>query len=434
MKTGDQTDNPETILLKNGRIIDPANNIDTTGDLLINNGLIADLGNTIDSQHKDCKTFELDGKLVVPGLIDMHVHLREPGEEYKETILSGTRAAIAGGFTAIACMPNTNPVNDNQAVTALILERARESGIRVLPIGCISQGGKGEKLAEFGDLKAAGAVAMSDDGRPVSNSQLMRRALEYSTNYDLPIISHSEELSLSHNGSMNEGALSSRLGIPAIPSVAEEIMVYRDISLAAYTKRPIHLAHISTGESVDLIRRAKAKGIKVTAEAAPHHFSLTESAVGKYNANAKMNPPLRTEEDQEAIKRGLADGTIDAIATDHAPHSELEKNIEFDLAANGIIGLETAIPLTLALVREGVFDYSTMVRLLSMNPANILKVEGGNLSRGSKADITIIDPELNFTFSKESIISKSKNSPFIDWKLKGKAVMTISKGRLLFRS
>jgi dihydroorotase len=419
------------LLLKNGRIIDPANSIDQSVDLLIVDGKIAALqepgkGKTAGVQVVDCS-----GTLVMPGFIDMHVHLREPGEEYKEDILSGTRSAAAGGFTAVACMPNTKPVNDCEAVTRYILEKAQNAAARVYPIGAISRGSKGENLAEFGAMKKAGVIAVSDDGRPVANSQLMRRALEYASNFMLPVISHAEDPALAC-GVMNEGAQATALGLRPIPHNAEEIMVYRDISLAQLTGHPIHIAHISTRESVDLIRRAKKMGIKVTAETAPHYFSLTEESVAGYNTLAKMNPPLRSAADVAAIKQGLADNTLDAIATDHAPHSILEKELEFDLAANGIIGLETAIPLALALVRDGVIDYNTMVALLSINPARILGVAGGSLCKGAPADITVIDPDRVFIYSKKRVVSKSANSPFLNRRLQGKAILTLVDGRITF--
>ena len=426
---------PAPILLKNGRVIDPANGIDQLLDVLIVGGKINAVSqpDTLSTQI-DGLVYDLQGKWVGPGLIDMHVHLREPGQEYKETIATGTRAAAAGGFTAVASMPNTKPVNDNQTVTVFILTKAAEAGFaRVYPVGAISSGSKGEQLAEFGDLRQAGAVAVSDDGLPVGNNQLMRRALEYAGNHDLLVISHAEDLSLSHNGTMNYGPLATRLGLQGIPPVAEEIMIYRDLALAEFTGRPIHIAHVSTRESLALIRRAKAKGVAVTAETAPHYFTLTELAVDGYNTLAKMNPPLRTEADVVAVQEALRDGTLDAIATDHAPHSEIEKEMEFDLAANGIIGLETAVPLTLRLVRENQFDARRMVELLSLNPARILGVPGGTLSVGAPADITIIDPEKKFIFTEESILSKSKNSPFIGWELQGKAVLTILEGRITWR-
>lgn len=423
------------LLLQNARIIDPVNNIDEPGDLLLAEGVIRQRGKAGSiSCPANGLTIDLQGKWLVPGLIDMHVHLREPGEEYKETIASGTRAAAAGGFTAVACMPNTNPINDNQSVTSLILGKAAAEGsARVYPVGAISKNSKGTELAEYGELKKAGAVAVSDDGRPVANSQLMRRALEYSGNHNLLVISHAEEVSLSENGAMNEGPLSTRLGLRGIPTVAEAIMIYRDLALAEYVGRPIHIAHISTRESVDLVRRAKNKGCPVTAETAPHYFTLTEEAVGVYNTRAKMNPPLRSADDLAAIRVGLRDGTIDAIATDHAPHSAMEKDVEFDQAANGIIGLETAVPLTLALVRENILTPARMIELLSVQPARILGVAGGSLSEGNSADITVIDPGKTFVYREEDIVSKSANSPFLGWELTGKAVLTIVAGRITFR-
>ncbi|MHB8788517.1 MAG: dihydroorotase [Desulfobulbaceae bacterium] len=416
-------------LFEGGRIIDPRNGADRTGNLLIVDGLIAAEGTPAPA---DVRRVDARGCWLVPGLIDMHVHLREPGQEYKEDIVSGTRAAAAGGFTAVACMPNTRPVNDCMAVTALILERARQGFARVYPVGAISKGSQGESLAEFGEMKDAGAVAVSDDGVPVRDSQLMRRALEYAGDHQLAVISHSEEIALSRHGVMNEGQMATRLGLMGIPAAAEAIMVYREIALAEFTGRPVHIAHVSTAMATDLIRDAKARGVKVTAETAPHYFTLTEEAVQGYNTNAKMNPPLRTEGDRQAIRQGLADGTFDVIATDHAPHSQLEKEVEFDLAANGIIGLETAVPLALALVREGVIDAPRFVELLSANPARILGVPGGSLAAGSPADLTVINPDQAFVYTLESVVSKSRNSPFIGWSLQGRAVMTLMAGRLMF--
>lgn len=420
--------------MKNGRVLDPANGIDQVRDVLIVEGRIRAVAQPGSLSGQDGLVYDVTGKWVVPGLIDMHVHLREPGQEYKETIETGTRAAAAGGFTAVACMPNTKPVNDNQAVTVFILAKAAEAGLaRVYPVGAISSGSSGEHLAEFGELRQAGAVAVTDDGLPVGNSQLMRRALEYAGNHDLLVISHAEDLSLSQSGAMNDGPLATRLGLRGIPHVAEEIMVYRDLALAEFTGRPIHIAHVSTRESLALIRRAKEKGVAVTAETAPHYFTLTETAVDGYNTLAKMNPPLRTEADVAAVREALRDGTLDAIATDHAPHGELDKDREFDLAANGIIGLETAVPLTLQLVRENRLDARRMVELLSVNPARILGVPGGTLSVGAMADIAVIDPEKKFVFTEESIQSKSRNSPFLGWQLQGKAVLTIMAGRITWQ-
>jgi dihydroorotase len=428
---------PQAILLQNGRIIDPANRVDKKANLLVEKGKIKAIFTSRQKKPvlpKKLISFDLQGKWLVPGLIDMHVHLREPGEEYKETIETGTRAAAAGGFTAVACMPNTTPVNDSQSVTRFILEKAEKASARVYPVGAISKDSGGKSLAEFGELKQAGAVAVSDDGRPVTDSQLMRRALEYASNYNLMVISHSEDYSLSCSGAMNEGFTSTSLGLNGIPHIAEEIMVYRDLALAEYTGFPIHLAHISTRESLKLIRHAKQKGVRVTAETAPHYFSLTEEAVSDYNTNAKMNPPLRTGKDLEAVIEAISDGTIDAVATDHAPHSILEKDIEFDKAANGIIGLETAVPLALVLVRKGYINEARLVELLSVNPAKILGVTGGALSIGADADITVIDPGLRFTIHEKDIVSKSKNSPFIDTYLQGRALLTICCGRITHNS
>lgn len=415
------------IILRNGRIIDPVNGIDQTGDVWIKNGRITEPGSV--DEHK-AAVYDLKGCWVVPGLIDMHVHLREPGQEYKETIDSGTRAAAAGGFSAVACMPNTSPVNDCGSVTRYIVEGAERCAARVYPVGAVSKGLKGRELAEYAEMKQAGAVALSDDGMPVMDSQLMRRAFEYSGSHDMLIISHSEDADLSRNGSMHEGYVSTRLGLKGIPAAAEAIMVYREIALAEITGSRIHIAHVSTAMSLELIRAAKGRGVRVTAETAPHYFTLTDEAVEGYDTNAKMNPPLRTELDRQAVIEALRDRTLDAIATDHAPHSVLEKELEFDQAANGITGLETSLPLSLELVRKGVITESRLIELMSAAPAAILGIEGGMLGSGVAADVTVVDPVREFVFSEESIVSKGKNSPFLDWKLTGKAVMTICGGKV----
>ncbi|MFU8819512.1 MAG: dihydroorotase [Desulfurivibrio sp.] len=424
------------ILIENARLLDPASGLDGVGYLLVVDGRIAALGEgEPQAEELPAGLQRIDGRdcWLTPGLIDLHVHLRQPGDEHKETIASGTAAAAAGGFTAVACMPNTRPVNDNPAVTGLILAAAAEASARVYPVGAISLGSKGESLAPFGELARAGVRAVSDDGCPVSDSQLMRRALEYAGDHGLLLISHPEEVSLSRNGAMNEGEISTRLGLRGIPRVAEEIMIYRDLALAEYTGQPIHIAHVSSGEAVALIRRAKERGVRVTAETAPHYFTLTEEAVGDYDTLAKMNPPLRGAADRAAIRAALADGTLDAIATDHAPHSDLEKELEFDLAANGIIGLESSLPLSLALVREGVITPLRLVELLSANPARILGVPGGRLAVGEPADLTIIDPRRKFIFRAAELKSRSHNSPFLDWEMEGRAILTILAGRITHR-
>ena len=409
----------------NGRIIDPANKIDRIGDLVIKDGLIADTAQPV----ADLPVIDAAGCWVVPGLIDMHVHLREPSEEYKEDIVSGAQAAASGGFTAIACMPNTKPVNDNATVTAMIMARAATAAVRIYPVGAISLGSEGHQLAEFGEMKGAGIVAVTDDGRPVRDSQLMRRALEYASDFGLPVISHSEEATLS-TGVMNEGPVSTHLGLKGIPTAAEAIMVYREIALAEFTGARVHIAHVSTAMSIDLIRAAKARGVRVTAETAPHYFTLTDEAVIGYDTNTKMNPPLRSAADRAAIRAALADGTLDAIATDHAPHSILEKELEFDAAANGIIGLETSLSLGLALVRDGLLDAGQLVALMSTNPARILGVPGGSLGLGTVADITVIDPQQEFIYAADQILSKSRNTPFLGWNMQGRAVLTMVGGSI----
>jgi len=410
----------------NGRIIDPVNSRDEIADLLVIDGRIAGPDQPVPA---GAEVIDAAGCWVVPGLIDMHVHLREPGEEYKEDIRSGARAAASGGFTAVACMPNTKPVNDCAVVTAMILGRAAEAAVRVYPVGAISQGSEGRQLAEFGEMKAAGVVAVTDDGHPVRDSQLMRRAMEYASDFGLTVISHSEETTLS-TGVMNEGPVSTRLGLKGIPTAAESIMVYREIALAEFTGARVHIAHVSAAMSIDLIRAAKARGVRVTAETAPHYFTLTDEAVIDYDTNTKMNPPLRSAADREAVRAALADGTLDAIATDHAPHSILEKELEFDAAANGVIGLETALPLTLALVRDKVIDARRLVELMAVNPAAILAVPGGALSPGAAADLTLIDPERAFVYSADQVVSKSRNTPFLGWELQGRAVLAMVGGRV----
>lgn len=421
------------MLIKGARVIDPGH-LDQVSDVLISGGVIEAVqpAGTLDVAESAVEVIDGKGRWLTPGLIDMHVHFREPGQEHKETILTGSRAAAAGGFTAVVTMPNTNPVNDDPSITTLMFEKAEEAGlVRVYPVAAISRGIRGEQLCEFGELKGAGAIGVSDDGRPVMSSQLMRRAMEYAAAFDLLVISHSEDLDLAEGGTMNEGANATRMGLGGIPNAAESVMVMRDIALAQLTGVPIHIAHVSTRESVAAIRRAKADGVPVTAETAPHYFTLTDAAVDGYNTNAKMNPPLRSEQDRQAIRQALADGTLDAIATDHAPHSVLEKEVEFDLAANGIIGLETSLSLSLKLVEEGVLSIETLIDRMATAPARILGLECG-VRVGLKADLTLIDPEERFTVQADQFRSKSRNTPFEGMELKGRAVMTIVGGKVKY--
>ena len=417
------------LLIKNGHVIDPANEVDDKLDILISDGKIAKVGKPGSISANGAEVIDAAGKLVVPGLIDMHVHLREPGFEYKETIATGTAAAKAGGFTSVCCMPNTNPVNDNRSVADFIRAQAKDAGANVYPIAAITKGSKGEELTEMAELHAAGCLAISDDGKPVMNAAMMRRAMEYSRIFDLLVISHCEDSSLSGKGVMNEGTVSTELGLRGIPRAAEDVMTGRDISLAELTGCRLHIAHVSTSGSVELIRAAKARGVKVTAETCPHYFTLTDEAVRGYNTMAKMNPPLRTAEDVAAIKKGLQDGTIDVIATDHAPHAMDEKSGEFDYAPFGIVGLETALGLILKLVSEKIITIAQAIVMLSLNPARLMKLNKGTLSPGADADITIIDPEFEWTVDASQFKSKSKNTPFNGWKLKGKAIQTIVQGR-----
>jgi dihydroorotase len=420
------------ILIKGGRLLDPAHGIDDTLDLLIQDGRIAEIGKGI--EDTDAQQVDVGGSLVVPGLIDIHVHLREPGQEYKEDVRSGTQAAAAGGFTSVACMPNTSPVNDNGAVTRLILEKAAEAGYaNVFPVGTVTRGLQGETLAEMGELREAGCVAVSDDGRPVASGEIMRRAMEYSRSFEMPVISHAEDLSIVAGGVMNEGFVSTELGLKGIPRVAEDAMVARDVMLAEFTGARLHVAHVSTRGAVEIIRAARKRGVAVTAEATPHHFTLTEEAVRGYDTHAKMNPPLRTADDVAAIREGLADGTIGVIATDHAPHHPDEKNVEFNIALNGIVGLESALPLTLRLVAEGVLSLSQAIACLTCGPAHALNLDRGTLEVGKTADVTIIDPNLKWTFNAADMFSKSRNTPFDGWKFVGAATMTICGGRVVYR-
>ncbi|MSN25705.1 MAG: amidohydrolase family protein [Geobacter sp.] len=422
-----------SLLIKNGRLIDPSQKIDDTLDILVENGLIKQIGKSL-QVPADVRSIDASGMLVVPGLIDIHVHLRDPGLEYKEDIVSGTKAAVSGGFTSVCCMPNTKPVIDNKAIVSYIINKAKNEGFcNVFPVGSITYGLSGERMSEMGELKESGCVAVSDDGKPVNNPELMRRALEYARGIGIMVISHAEDLELVGGGVMNEGYTSTELGLKGIPRVAEDIATSREIMLAEYTNSPIHIAHVSTRGAVRIIREAKARGVQVTCETAPHYFTLTDDAVRGYNTNAKMNPPLREAEDMAAIKEGLRDGTIDCIATDHAPHHIDEKDVEFNEAMNGIIGLGTSLPLSLQLVRDGILTINQLVEKMSCNPSKILNLNRGTLSPGSIADITIIDPDRQWEINEGSVASKSKNSPFLGWTVTGWASCTIVDGNIMYQ-
>ena len=421
-----------TFFIEGCRIIDPFNHMDTTGAILVEDGRITEVGQGLKAPH-GIRKIELKGKWVVPGLVDIHVHLREPGEEYKETIASGLKSAVAGGFTTVCSMPNTRPPNDSSSVTEFIISKAKDCGLgQVLPIAAITKGQNGRALTEFGDLLRAGAVAFSDDGVPVKDSMVMRLALEYSLNFDCLIISHAEDPWLGSHGVINEGRISTMLGLPGIPNAAEDIGVYRDVRLAELTGARLHVAHVSTREALTVIRDAKARGVKVTCETAPHYFSLTDEAVDGYNTLAKMNPPLRGEDDRRAVICGLKDGTIDCIATDHAPHSTLEKECEFQKAANGIIGLETAVPLGLRLVEEGHLTPMELIHLLTKGPSDVLGLGKKGFLKGSPCDMAVIDPARAFKVTPETLYSRSHNTPFLGQTLKGRNIATIFHGQVVF--
>jgi dihydroorotase len=421
----------KTILIQGGLVIDPGR-FNGVADVLIEDGKISAVAPALHAPA-GATVIHAAGQLVMPGFVDLHVHFREPGFEYKETIESGTAAAVAGGFTSVCCMPNTNPVNDNQSITEFMLDRAKAAGnAHVYPIGAITKGSEGKELAEIGDLRRAGCVAISDDGRPVMNSLVMRRAMEYARAFDIPVVDHCEDLHLSEGGCMNEGLVSTELGLPGIPSAAEDVMVARNVSLAELTGARLHLAHISTAGSVRMVREAKSRGLKVTAEACPHHFTLTEELTRGYNTHAKMNPPLRTWQDVQAIKEGLRDGTIDVIATDHAPHATQEKQQEFTEAPFGIVGLETALPLTLALVDEGILTIESAVAKLATAPAKAFSLDAGTLAAGASADVTIVDPQAQWEVDPSRFRSKSRNTPFAGWKVKGRVTTTIVSGQVVF--
>ena len=423
-------------LLRNARVVDPANGRNGTFDILIEDGRIARVAP--DQSPSGADVVDVPSGLVVcPGFIDMHVHLREPGQEHKETIATGTAAAVAGGFTAVACMPNTSPVNDNAGVTAYILQKAALANLaRVYPIGAVSRGQNGEQLADIAELREAGCVAVTDDGRPVATALLMRRALEYAGMFGLPIIEHCEEQTLKGDGVAHEGFQASTLGLRGIPGQAESIMAQRDIALAELTGGVVHIAHMSARQTLDAVRYGKSRGVSVTCEVTPHHFVLTDEWLGSpiaYDTNVKMNPPLREAADRDAMLQGIVDGSVDVIATDHAPHHEDEKHVEFDRAPFGIIGLETAVPLCLdRLVHAGLISLSRLVELLSVNPARVLGVPGGSLGEGTPADLTILAPDLAVTISAARMRSKSRNTPFDGWQLRGGVAATIVGGRTVY--
>jgi dihydroorotase len=424
-----------TICIQGGTVIDPGH-VNGRADVFIKNGKIVEVGYPLKHSLKEdafVTILDASGWIVAPGLVDLHCHLREPGFEYKETIQTGSASAVAGGFTSICCMPNTQPVNDNAAITKFMLTKGQEAGkARVFPIGAITKNSDGEELANIGELVEAGCIAISDDGRPVMNSLVMRRALEYAKAFGVPVIDHCEDLHLTDGGCMNEGVVSTELGMPGIPDASEEVMVARNLALADLTGVCVHLAHLSTARSVELVRHAKAQGLPVSAEVCPHHFSITEEAVRGYKANAKMNPPLRTAEDMGALRQGLVDGTIDVIATDHAPHAIQEKQLEFDAAPFGIVGFETALPLTLRLVQENVLSMEQALDKLTRAPAKLFHLPVGTLAPGSLADVVIFDAEEEWVVDPEQFQSKSRNTPFGGMTVKGKVKMTLVDGRLVY--
>jgi dihydroorotase len=429
----DDTRKPELLFIEGGRVIDPASGVDGVRTVVLEGGVVREVAERVE-RPRGARVVDARGKWVTPGFVDLHVHLREPGQEYKETVATGARAAVAGGFTTICAMPNTKPVNDNASVTELVLARAAAAGLaRVRPVGAISKGSNGEELAEYGELRAAGCVAVSDDGRPVASSALMRRALEYARVFDLPLTVHEEDLALVGKGVMHEGETSTRLGLKGIPAAAEEVMVLRDLALLALTGGRLHVAHVSTEGAVRAIREAKKRGLRVTAEVTPHHLALVDEDVLRsgYSTDLKMNPPLRSAADVRACQEGLADGTIDAIATDHAPHSAVEKDLEFDAALNGIVGLETAFPVCLALARAGRFSEKRLVEALTAAPARAFDLEAGTLARGAAADVVVLDPAAEWTFDPARSFSKGKNSPWKGKRLGGRCDLALVAGRIV---
>jgi dihydroorotase len=423
------------LLLKGGRVVDPGRKVDAVLDVLLADGVVAEVGKKLNP--RGAQVLEMKGLVVCPGFIDLHTHLREPGREDKETIATGTRAAAAGGFTAVCAMPNTDPVNDNAGITRAILEKARSEGVvRVYPIGAITRGSKGEELAEYGDLRDAGCVAVSDDGRPVASARVMRRALEYARAFDLTVIDHCEEPSLFEKAAMNEGPVSTLLGLRGVPAAGEAIVVERDVMLAELTGGKVHIAHASAAASVDAVRRGKARGVRVSAEATPHHLLLIDQLVkdNAYDTATKMNPPLRSEHDRQALLAGLVDGTIDCIATDHAPHTVDDKQVEYDQAAFGIVGLETAVAVCLdRLVSKGLLTLPRLVSLLSTNPARVLGLPGGTLAPAGPADVTVLDLRHRRPVDPGRFHSKGRCTPFAGWNLKGWPVMTIVAGQVAWK-
>jgi dihydroorotase len=417
------------LLIKGGRIIDPSQQLDKTADLLIEDGRVKSIEDS--SNDNGLEVFDASGLIVAPGFIDLHVHLREPGEEYKETIASGAAAAVAGGFTSICAMPNTTPVNDNASVTRFIIDKAREAGLaRVYPVGAITRESKGAELAEMAEMKQAGAVAVSDDGRPVMDSQVMRHAMEYARDHGLVVVDHCQDLYLAAGGVMNEGRYSTLLGLKGVSNTAEQTHVARDIMLAELTGARVHIAHISTAGSVELVRRAKRQGLAVTCEVTPHHLALTDAAVVGFDTNTKMSPPLRSEADRAALIEGVREGTIDAIATDHAPHHRDEKMLEYDRAPNGVIGLETALGVSLTVLHHSsAVPITRVIEMLTIGPARAFSLRGGTLAVGSTADITVFDPASEWTVDVQAFKSKSRNTPFAGWTLSGRVVETLIAGR-----
>lgn len=426
----------EKILIRNGRVIDPANGVDGVCDVLIENGRIAAVHPNIQAID-DAHVIDAAGKVVAPGFIDMHCHLRDPGLEYKEDLITGTRSAARGGFTGVCCMPNTNPVNDNASVTRYILEKAeaKGSGVHVYPVGAISKDLEGKEMAEIGRMKQAGIVAISDDGKPVTNSNLLRLAMQYADHFGVFIMSHSEDKNLVGDGVMNEGFMSTKLGLPGTTRAAEEVMIARDIIVAETEKKHLHLCHVSTRGGVQLVREAKARGVKITAETAPHYIGATDAWCEGYDSNCRVNPPLREEEDRLACIRGLCDGTLDVIATDHAPHHQDEKRVEFHIAASGIVGFETAFCISYTeLVKKGYMSLSDLIACMSAKPAKILGVEGGSLSAGSPADLVILDPECEITVDASKFASKGRNTPFDGKNYFGQVCATMVGGRMIYEA